>query len=281
MITISNLTIPVLLTGGLLVLFGRKLFWLASSLLGFFGGLMLVNRYFPNLDGTTHLIIAVALGIITAIVVVMVQKATVAIAGLGAGAYLGYTVLSFMELHVSFLTVVMIIAMALLGLLLALKLFNWALSIITSLLGALVLVQTMELSDTLGLVIMALICAIGVIVQSADRLAPSRKYMATANQAVVAPSAMPEPLMPVTVSTKPQSFGYIIPPDAAARPLSSQPAEVEQPEAYGYIIEPERDSAPGASLKREPSLRPAYLDRGRRPLVPQKYKSFRTTDTTS
>ncbi len=167
MVTTAVLSIS-LLVGAVLVLFGRRMFWLASGLLGFFLGIMLITRYYTNLPVKTQWIIALIVGCLIGVALVLLQKLAISVLGFAVGAYLGYTLLQWLEMEVSLLTIGLVFALALVGLLLSLRLFDFAVSAVTSFMGAMIISDVLDLQGLPGLAMLLVIFVLGVIVQSTD-----------------------------------------------------------------------------------------------------------------
>lgn len=161
------LTIPLIFTGSALVVFGRKLYWFAIGLLGFLGGLLLVTRLFEGMSGTTRILIAIGMGVIGAVFTVMVQKVALSVVGFIAGCYLGLGALRLLQIDLGWLSWVIVALCGALGLILVLRLFNWGLILLSSLAGAMIIVENVSLQGVFGLVALGGIFILGVLVQGA------------------------------------------------------------------------------------------------------------------
>ncbi len=161
------LTIPFLFTGTALVLFGRKLFWFVVGLLGFLGGLTLVSRLFGDMSGTTRMLIALGVGVLGAALTLLVQKVALSVVGFVAGGYLALSVLRILNTDLGGWSWALIVAFGMLGILLVLRVFDWALILLSSLSGAMIIVQTVNLEGMVGLIVVGGIFILGVLVQSA------------------------------------------------------------------------------------------------------------------
>src|SRR4051812_37289435 len=80
-----------ILAGGLLLVLGRKLFWLYVAILGFVTGLTVASRLFNVQPEWLQLVIAIGFGILGAILAYFFQEIAVAVAGFLAGAYVALT----------------------------------------------------------------------------------------------------------------------------------------------------------------------------------------------
>ena len=155
-----------LLAGSLLLVFGRKLFWLFSGLIGFLLGLNLTQQYFPALSPTNLVLIALAIGVVGAILSVMLQKVAIAIMGFLAGGYLVYLLLPTLSIQPGNLIWLFVILGGILGIFLTNIMFDWALSIISSALGANVIVSHLSMPQPFPVVVTIALFIIGLIVQN-------------------------------------------------------------------------------------------------------------------
>ncbi|MEL7642954.1 MAG: DUF4203 domain-containing protein [bacterium] len=159
------LTVPLLLTGSTLVIFGRKLYWFAVGLLGFLGGLFLTTRFFSDMPGTTRLLIALGLGVLGAVLTVTIQRVSLTVTGFLGGAYLGMGLLRLLQLDQGAYRWAVIIIIGLLGALLIFRVFNWGLILVSSLAGSMIIVLTLNLQNMLALVVFGGLCLAGLVVQ--------------------------------------------------------------------------------------------------------------------
>ncbi|MEN6435542.1 MAG: DUF4203 domain-containing protein [Anaerolineaceae bacterium] len=161
------LTIPLLFTGSALVLFGRKLYWLVVGLLGFIGGLLLVNKLFDGMNGTTQMLIALGIGVLGAAFTLLIQKVALSVAGFAAGGYIALSGIRLLNLDIGNWSWILIVACGLLGILLVVRIFGWALTLLSSLCGAMIIVQTINLDGVMAIITVGVIFLFGVLVQSA------------------------------------------------------------------------------------------------------------------
>ena len=71
-----------------LLILGKKLFWLFVGAIGFIGASDMASRYFSGLPDWQILIVAVAAGLLGALLAVFFQKAAILLVGFYAGGYL-------------------------------------------------------------------------------------------------------------------------------------------------------------------------------------------------
>ena len=160
--------------GGALLVAGRKLFWLFVAAAGFVTGFQLTTRYFQGSEGLS-IIVGLVVGAIFAILAIFLQTIAIAIAGFLAGGYILQT------LAVSFgLTAapwIMYIIGGIIGVLLVSFLFDWAIITLSSLAGASLVAEALQLPRT-GLIFVLLFLA-GVIIQGLAYRSEERPTPAT------------------------------------------------------------------------------------------------------
>lgn len=74
-----------IVVGAVLLLQGRHLFWLLAGSAGFVVGLFLANRLLPDRSGATVLLVGLFFGVAGAVLVIVAQKAVIALMGFLAG----------------------------------------------------------------------------------------------------------------------------------------------------------------------------------------------------
>ncbi|MCS6845583.1 MAG: hypothetical protein NZ528_14890 [Caldilineales bacterium] len=74
-----------IVVGAVLLLQGRRLFWLLAGSAGFVLGLFLANRLLRDQSGTTVLLVALFFGVVGAVLAVVAQKALIGLVGFLAG----------------------------------------------------------------------------------------------------------------------------------------------------------------------------------------------------
>ena len=143
--------------GVLLLLFGRKLFWLFVAIVGFLIGMMFIPEILPDQPETVILTVSLISGLLGALLSVLLQKFAVGLAGLAAGAYIANYLLQIIAINVGQYQWLAVIAGALLGAVLAGSMVDWALILITSISGAVVITQNLPVTMPLsGFILLAL-----------------------------------------------------------------------------------------------------------------------------
>ena len=151
------------LLGAALLFAGRRLIWLFVGALGFVFGMQLASLL-PQLSQTTVLVVGLVFGVVFALLAIFLQRLAIGIAGFLAGGFILTTF--FARLGVESLSnwVVYLIG-GLIGIVLVLLLFDWALIIFSSLVGAALLLQSFSSDTPAGVLIFFLLSLVGIIIQ--------------------------------------------------------------------------------------------------------------------
>lgn len=155
--------ISVLLGIALLVA-GRRLFWLFIGALGFITGLQLASLV-PQISQGTALIIGLVLGVLFALLGIFLQRIAVAIAGFLAGGFILTTLAARLGVGTDTLPWALYILGGIIGVLLVMLLFDWALIVFSSIAGAVLILNSLPSQTPAGGVILFLLVLIGILVQ--------------------------------------------------------------------------------------------------------------------
>ncbi len=160
----SSVTLVSLITGLLLLLAGRKTFWLFLGLAGVAVAVAFVPRILPDLDQQTLLLVSIGAGILGGILAFVFSRVLVWVGGCVAGGYLGVIAWQTVAPGPSFPWMAAVVG-GLLGMLVAKFLFESALVLASSAVGAALLVHVSGLEGTSGLAALVVLTAAGIIVQ--------------------------------------------------------------------------------------------------------------------
>ncbi len=154
----------VLLAGGLLLLFGRKLYWCILALAGFAVGVLGGREVFPPEPVWLLIGLAILLGVVAAVLGIFLQRLALRVTGVITGGLLGYILA-----EAFFGQTVALVGMALgclLGFWLVLWLFDWALILLSSFSGAALIVSRLPLELAPLFVTALILVLLGLAVQS-------------------------------------------------------------------------------------------------------------------
>ncbi len=165
------------LVGAALLLFGRRLFWLLVGFIGFTFGYQYGTLLYAGASDVMLLGIGILAGLIGAVLAYFVQALMVAVAGFLVGAQLGVTL--FNAIHPipnRDFWVLAFFAGGIIGAALLVSVFDTALLILSSLFGASLIVETLDLPPYQKLAVFAVLLVVGVMVQSnLPRSRPKRR----------------------------------------------------------------------------------------------------------
>ncbi len=146
--------LTLITAGGLLLLLGRKLFWLFVAIAGFLAGSTFAPQLLPEQPQSVILTISLITGLLGALMAAILQKFAVAVAGFAAGGYIVYYLLQVVIQDGGQVQWLAILAGALIGAVLAGSMFDWALILITAASGATLVSQGLNLSMPLSAVVL-------------------------------------------------------------------------------------------------------------------------------
>ena len=155
--------------GLLLLLLGRRLFWLALAALGFLFGLLLADHAFALETAAWRLGLGFLLGVLGGVLAVLAQKIAVSVAGLLAGAYGGWRLAELWAPPEGFWLLAAALLGAVLGAILSSVVFESALIIVSSLAGAFLAAGALPLDSKLETWIFLGLLCVGVMAQSRSR----------------------------------------------------------------------------------------------------------------
>lgn len=150
----------------MLLLLGRKLFWLFVGGTGFVLTMELVARLTLAWPAWLTLFVAMVAGIIGALLAILFQETAVGVAGFVTGGYVMFNFLDLIGLQVPALAWILAIIGAIVGTVLAISLFDWALIVLSSSAGATLLVQSLNVQPPLTFIIYGGAILLGIVIQA-------------------------------------------------------------------------------------------------------------------
>lgn len=153
------------LVGVVLLTLGKRLFWLFVGGVGFVAAMALANEF---LDPQTDLVvlgIALVAGFLGALLALFMQKVAIGVGGFLGGGYLALSALDLLGLELGLPAWQPFVVGGILGLVLAYPLFDWALVVLSSLTGALLIAQALDVARILALAVFAVAFVFGIAVQ--------------------------------------------------------------------------------------------------------------------
>jgi len=165
-----DISIPIfsVLIGVVVLFFGRKLFWLCVAAIGFAAGVELAPRLVQEPSVLVSLTIALLLGIIGALLALFLQKIAIAVLGFLAGGKLAGAIAAAFFVHYAQHSTIIFVIGGIIGAILLLVLFDWALIVVSAFIGAHLIQSAITLPQS-GLTIVFIgLAVIGILVQAAS-----------------------------------------------------------------------------------------------------------------
>ena len=156
------------LIGIVILLFGRKLFWLCVAAVGFAAGVEIAPHVVHEPSPLIALIIALFLGLIGALLALFLQKIAIAVLGFLAGGKLAGAITAAFLVHYAQYSAIIFVVGGIIGAILLLVLFDWALIIVSSLIGAHLIQSAIVLPPSGSTIVFVGLAVIGILVQAAS-----------------------------------------------------------------------------------------------------------------
>ena len=156
------------LIGAVILFFGRKLFWLCVAAVGFAAGVEIAPHLVHEPSPLLALAVALVLGLIGALLALFLQKVAVAVLGFLAGGKLAGAIAAAFFVHYAQYSTFIFLIGGVVGAILLLALFDWALIVVSSLIGAhLIVYQSAIVLPASGSTIVFIgLAVLGILVQA-------------------------------------------------------------------------------------------------------------------
>ena len=153
-----------LLAGAVLLLLGRKLFWLFVAVAGFYLGFEAARALLADQPAWLIWLVAIAAGLLGAVLAMLFQRVGFALAGFYAGAYIA--LVSVERFAPGSMGVATLLIGGLAGAVLAALVMDWAIIVLSCLVGAALVVPFLGLGDTAASTVYVGLAALGIVVQA-------------------------------------------------------------------------------------------------------------------
>jgi len=164
----SSATIIGVVIGVVILFFGRKLFWLCVAAVGFAVGLQIAPMLVNEASSLLALVIALVLGLVGALLALFIQKVAIAVLGFLAGGKLATAIAAaFFVQYAQYSTIIFVIG-GIIGAILLLALFGWALIVVSSFIGAYLIESAIVLPPTGSTLVFIGLAIVGIFVQAAS-----------------------------------------------------------------------------------------------------------------
>jgi hypothetical protein len=157
--------------GLILLVFGLKLFWLFVAIAGFLSGMLFGDLLLPDQAQWIRLLVAVGAGVLGALLAVLAQRVAFALAGFYSGVYLALILAQSLGAGGSGIFVM--ILGGVIGAVIATLIMDWAIIVISSLVGAGAIVEALPLEQGVRIIVFMALVAAGILVQ--ERLRPQSR----------------------------------------------------------------------------------------------------------
>jgi hypothetical protein len=159
-----------ILLGVILLLLGRRLFWLLVGVVGFVAGLNLAPLLVTDQPAWAILLIALLAGLVGSVLAAFMQRLMVALAGFLAAGYILTQLLAYFQIDLGGIAWLVFLLGGALGAVLASVTFDWALVILSSLTGATLLVDGLSrlvpgFDGTLSALLILILFIVGIAFQ--------------------------------------------------------------------------------------------------------------------
>ena len=150
--------------GVVLLVFGRRLFWLFVAIVGFLVGMEFAGVMLIDTPQWVLLAIGAGCGLLGAVLAVFAERVAFSLAGFYAGSYLALAVAQSFSADGN--SMIVFIIGGVIGALFAVMVMDWAIIILSCLVGAGAIVQALDLGQTMGLIVFVVLVGGGAVLQS-------------------------------------------------------------------------------------------------------------------
>jgi hypothetical protein len=164
----SSVTIVGVLIGVVILFFGRKLFWLCVAAVGFAVGVEIAPLLVNEPSSLLGLLVALVFGVLGALLALFLQKIAIAVLGFLAGGKLATAIAAaFFVQYAQYSTIIFVVG-GIIGAILLLVLFGWALIVVSSFIGAYLIESAIVLPPTGSTLVFIGLAILGIFVQAAS-----------------------------------------------------------------------------------------------------------------
>lgn len=154
----------MIVLGLIMLVSGRKLFWLFVAIVGFLVGMEFTKLLLVDQPIWVQLLGGLGAGLLGALLAIFVQRVAFILAGFFAGAYFG--LLLAHPLGVAGASLVLAVACGVIGAIVAALLMDWAIIVLSCLVGAGVIVSRLGIRDVNTAIVFLVLVIVGVLVQA-------------------------------------------------------------------------------------------------------------------
>ncbi len=153
--------------GVILLLVGRKAFWFFVAAVGFLAGVTYAPRLVPGRPALVVIAVALAAGAVGALVAIVLRVAAIFAAGFFLGGHAAVALTDSLGIEPRPATGLLFVVGGAIVAVLLLAVFGWALIVISSLLGAWLVIDALRLPSGTESLVFAGLTIVGIVVQGA------------------------------------------------------------------------------------------------------------------
>ena len=157
------MAIPNIVLGTILLLFGRKLFWLFVGIAGFLVGMELSAEFLSDQPDWVRWVVSIGAGLLGALLAVVAQRVAFAIGGFFAGSYIALAAVAHFGIETS--PNIFIVVGGVVGAVIAAIIMDAAIIVLSSLVGAGAIVQALSLNQASRSLLFLGLVAVGIVIQ--------------------------------------------------------------------------------------------------------------------
>lgn len=155
------------LIGAGLLFFGRRAFWLMVGAAGFLAGLSLANNLMQGPE-SVGIIVGLVIGILAALLAIGVQRFAFSAAGFLVGGYIALQTMPLFGLEGGWTAALAFIIGGVIGIILVSMFMGWALISLSTLAGAALIVDALNMDGGLAFVVFVVLVVVGFVFQVRD-----------------------------------------------------------------------------------------------------------------
>ena len=163
-----NLPVPIAsaLIGVVILFFGRKIFWLFVAAVGFAVGIEIAPHLVHEPSPMLALTFALVLGFMGALFALFLQKIAIGVVGFLVSGRLAIAMVAAFFLNYAHYDVITFLVGGILGAILLLALFDWALIFFSAIEGAHLIQSAVRLPATGSTILLVALSVLGIVVQA-------------------------------------------------------------------------------------------------------------------
>jgi len=161
-----------IILGLILLIFGRKLFWLFVGIGGFLLGMQFGGMVLSDQAQWIRVLIGLGAGVFGALLAVLAQRVAFGLAGFYGGGYVALRAAQSLDAGGS--GIIFLVVGGVLGAVFAILVMDWAIIVLSCLVGAGAIVEALDLGQMTTMIIFLVLVIAGVCVQ-ARRMHPSER----------------------------------------------------------------------------------------------------------